>query len=210
MTSRFNKETHLTRVPMSYNIIMCIVISFEKPIIVYAMLKIKVSEVGTLLTNNLENTYEYIPPLNTRTKHNPGLICCITYWNRLVWYAGTHVPDFHLSKKKERKKECLFRLNPVVYRPDICRCQIMHACNWRKKKKQTLSPLLQGRKLEQVSIGCLPKISSPASGSVNPRLQHVLQQNESSDYNIHAQIITWLVRQTGRRTTVHRLSTKAC
>jgi len=61
----------------------------------------------------------------------------------------------------------------------------MHACNWCEK--QTPTPLLQNRKLEQVSINCLPRISSPASGSVNPGFQHVSQKNESSNYNVHAQ-----------------------
>jgi hypothetical protein len=64
--------------------------------------------------------------------------------------------------------------------------------------------MLQDRKLEQVSIGCLPKTFSIASGSVNPEFQHVLQQNESSNYNIDAQTIKRSIRQIGRRTTVHR------
>jgi hypothetical protein len=46
--------------------------------------------------------------------------------------------------------------------------------------------MLQDRKLEQVHFGCLAKTSSTASGSVNPGFQHVLQQNEPSNYNIHA------------------------
>jgi hypothetical protein len=64
MRSRFNKETHLIRVPMSCNI--CIVISFEKPITEYAMINIKVTEVGTLPIINLENVYEYTLPWSTR------------------------------------------------------------------------------------------------------------------------------------------------
>ena len=81
-------------------------------------------------------------------------------------------------------------------------------CNWREK--QTLRPLLQDRKLERVYISCLPKIFSPASGSINPGFQHVPQQNESSNYNIYAQIITRSIRQRARRTIVHRLSANAC
>jgi hypothetical protein len=64
MTSRLNKETHLIHVPMSCNI--CIVISIEKPKTEYAMINIKVTEVGTLLIINLENMYEYIPPWSKR------------------------------------------------------------------------------------------------------------------------------------------------
>ena len=115
-----------------------------------------------------------------------------------------YVADFHTSRQSNVSVQAQTSCLP----PDICRCQFMHACNWREK--QTLSPPLQDRNLEQVSISCLPKISSPASGSVNPGFQHVPQQNESSNYNIYAQIITRSIRHTRRRTIVRQLSANVC
>jgi hypothetical protein len=64
MTPRFNKETHPVHVPMTCNI--CLVISFETPITLYAMINIRGNEVGTLLISTLENMYEDIPLLSTR------------------------------------------------------------------------------------------------------------------------------------------------
>jgi hypothetical protein len=69
-----------------------------------------------------------------------------------------YVADFHVSRQSNMSVQA----QPSCLPPDICRSQFMHASNWREK--QTLSPLLQDRKLEQVSISCHPKISSPASG----------------------------------------------
>jgi hypothetical protein len=95
-----------------------LVISFEKPTPGYAMFNIKGNGVGTLLISNLENMYEYIPQCSTR--FNITQISSAALRTEIDWLdMQEHMQQFLMYLENGI---CTFRLNPVFYRQDICRC----------------------------------------------------------------------------------------